>query len=138
MTTRLLQHPGKFLAAARTFKQAAGAAVLKPVLLSLWLSVGCTGAVWAAQEQTDLPSMKPSSARQSFAPTPGISLEKATSIARKHTGGRVLSASPRVRSQGTEYRVRMLVDGERVVTVTVDHRGRVQGGSSKRNRKPTR
>ena len=27
---------------------------------------------------------------------------------------------------GTEYRVRMLVDGERVVTVTVDPQGRVR------------
>ncbi len=62
----------------------------------------------------------------SFAESPGISIEKATSIARKHTGGRVLSATPRQRSAGTEYRVRMLVDGERVITVTVDHKGRVK------------
>lgn len=138
MTTRLLQTRNKLLAAARSLKQTAGTTLLAPALLSVCLSVGWMGPVWAAQEQTDLPSMKPSSARQSFAPAPGISLEKATSIARKHTGGRVLSASPRVRSQGTEYRVRMLVDGERVVTVTVDHRGRVQGGSSKRDRKQNR
>ncbi len=135
MTTRLLQFRDKLLAAASSLKPASWAMPLAPVLMGVWLSVACVGPVWAAEKQTDLPSMKPSSARQSFAPAPGISLEQATSIARKHTGGRVLSASPRVRSQGTEYRVRMLVDGERVVTVTVDHRGRVQGGSSKRERK---
>jgi hypothetical protein len=62
----------------------------------------------------------------SFAPAPGISIEKATAIARKHTGGRVLSATPKSRSNGTEYRVRMLVDGERVMTVVVDHKGRIK------------
>jgi len=62
----------------------------------------------------------------SFAPASSISLEKATSIARQHTGGRVLSTTPKQRSAGTEYRVRMLVDGERVVTVIVDHKGRIK------------
>jgi uncharacterized membrane protein YkoI len=63
-----------------------------------------------------------------FAPAAGISIDKATAIARKHTGGRVLSATPKQRSNGTVYRVRMLVDGQRVVTVTVDQTGRVTGG----------
>ena len=61
-----------------------------------------------------------------FAPTPGIAIERATAIARKHTGGRVLSATPKQRSMGTEYRIRMLVDGERVMTVVVDHQGRIK------------
>ncbi len=61
-----------------------------------------------------------------FAPRPGVSLEQATQRARQATGGRVLSATPRQRSNGTEYRVRLLVDGERVITVTVDPRGRVK------------
>ena len=64
--------------------------------------------------------------RSSFAPAPGITIEKATAIARKHTGGRVLSATPRQRSNGTEYRIRLLVDGQRVITVTVDSQGRIR------------
>ncbi len=63
-----------------------------------------------------------------FAPAAGISIDKATAIARQHTGGRVLSATPKQRSNGTVYRVRMLVDGQRVVTVTVDQAGRVKDG----------
>jgi hypothetical protein len=92
-----------------------------PVLL------GClvlpVAAAPARNERNDLTNPAGSS---SFAPAPSISLEKATSIARRHTGGRVLSTTPKQRSAGTEYRVRMLVDGERVVTVTVDHKGRIK------------
>lgn len=56
----------------------------------------------------------------------GISLRQATAIARRDVGGRVLSANERYRSGGVEYRVRLLVDGERVVTVTVDGEGRLR------------
>lgn len=70
---------------------------------------------------------KEASARQdSFVAQPGINLREATAIARKHTGGKVLSANPRQRGAVMEYRVRMLVDGERVVTVTVDDSGQVR------------
>ncbi len=79
----------------------------------------------AANSRADLPDVSPPPASNGFAPAPGISLEKATAIARKHTGGRVLSATPKQRSSGTVYRIRMLVDGERVVTVTVDERGQI-------------
>lgn len=65
---------------------------------------------------------------QSFAPSPGISIDKATSLARQKVGGRVLSTTPKQRGGNTIYRVRMLVDGERVITVTVDQQGRVKGG----------
>jgi uncharacterized membrane protein YkoI len=82
--------------------------------------------VHAAQENNARSDVKRPAGVQSFAPAPGISLERATAIARKHTGGRVLSATPKQRSSGTEYRVRMLVDGERVVTVTVDARGKIK------------
>ena len=61
-----------------------------------------------------------------FTSAPGISIERATSIARRETGGRVLSATPKQKSSGTEYRIRMLVDGERVITVTVDQHGRIK------------
>ena len=67
------------------------------------------------------------SAGHGFAPMPGISIDQATSIARKQVGGRVLSATPKQRGNNTVYRVRLLVDGERVVTVTVDQQGSVKG-----------
>lgn len=82
--------------------------------------------VAAAPARNELKDLANPSGSSSFAPAPSISLEKATSIARRHTGGRVLSTTPKQRSAGTEYRVRMLVDGERVVTVTVDHKGRIK------------
>jgi hypothetical protein len=78
------------------------------------------------ETRSELKDLANPAGSSSFAPAPGVSLEKATSIARRHTGGRVLSATPKQRSAGTEYRVRMLVDGERVVTVTVDHKGRIK------------
>ncbi len=77
-------------------------------------------------ELKELRSLNSPSNGSRFAPQPGVGLEQATQIARRHTGGRVLSATPLQRSSGTEYRVRMLVDGERVVTVTVDASGQVK------------
>ncbi len=91
-------------------------AVVLPVLL-----VCLNTPVHAAQARNGQP---PNSS--GFTSTPGISIERATAIARRETGGRVLSATPKQRSTGTEYRIRMLVDGERVITVTVDERGRVK------------
>ena len=81
----------------------------------------------AAQDELDLKDLATPNGQSGFVSSPGISMEKATAIARRHTGGRVLSASPQNRKAGTSYKVRMLVDGERVVTVTVDHQGRVKG-----------
>ena len=57
---------------------------------------------------------------------PAVGLKQATAIAREHTGGRVLSANKKQRSGQVVYRVRMLVDGERVVTVVVDAEGKVR------------
>ena len=65
-------------------------------------------------------------ATNSFAPQTRVSLKQATVIAREHTGGRVLSANTKQRGTLVEYRVRMLVNGERVVTVTVDQNGEVR------------
>lgn len=47
---------------------------------------------------------------------PGLSVEEATAIARRQTGGRVLSAAPDGKNG---YRVRVLLDGGRVTTVIV-------------------
>ena len=81
----------------------------------------------AAQGGQDLKDLATTNGQSGFVSSPGISMEKATAIARGHTGGRVLSASPQIHNAGTSYNIRMLVDGERVVTVTVDHQGRVKG-----------
>jgi hypothetical protein len=94
--------------------------VLLPLLLAMLASP------LQAAERKGLQDLSRGPAGSSFAPAPGISIEKATAIARKHTGGRVLSASPKTRATGTDYQIRMLVDGERVITVTVDHQGRIK------------
>ena len=69
--------------------------------------------------------LPPDASSSYFAPAPGIGIQQATDIVRRDIGGRVLSANPRRVGQNTQYRVRVLVDGERVVTVTVDHNGRI-------------
>ena len=94
--------------------------------LLLTLLMGLGSATQAAEKRNGLGGMNAPPPGNGFAPAPGISIEQATAIARKHTGGRVLSATPKQRSSGTEYRVRMLVDGERVMTVVVDHQGRIK------------
>lgn len=56
------------------------------------------------------------------APSSEISADRAASIASRATGGRVL----KVKRDGSVYRVRVLLDGERVRNVSVDARtGRV-------------
>ena len=94
------------------------------LLLVVGLGVAVVGE--AAEPRNGRTDRNPPAAANGFAPAPGISIERATAIARKHTGGRVLSATPKQRSMGTEYRIRMLVDGERVMTVVVDHQGRIK------------
>jgi hypothetical protein len=60
---------------------------------------------------------------QSLVKPPGISLEQATNMVRRETGGRVLSAAPTDRGG---YEVRVLVDGKRVKNVYVDSDGRIR------------
>ncbi len=57
---------------------------------------------------------------------PGISIEKATEIARGLFGGRVLSAAPAKRGEKRGYEVRMLLDGKKVKKVFIDNQGRVK------------
>ncbi len=57
---------------------------------------------------------------------PGISIEKATEIARGTFGGRVLSAVPVKRGDKRGFEVRMLLDGKKVKKVFIDHQGRVK------------
>ncbi|MEC7956551.1 MAG: hypothetical protein VX149_02395 [Pseudomonadota bacterium] len=58
----------------------------------------------------------------------GVSLRQAMAIARENTGGRVLSSkSFNSGNQGAQiHQIRLLVDGERVITVVVDAQGRVR------------
>lgn len=80
----------------------------------------------AGQNGPDLSDFVAPQSANSFAPAPGISVERATAIARRHTGGRVLSTTPKKVPSGMAYKVRMLVDGERVVTVLVDPKGHIK------------
>lgn len=68
------------------------------------------------------PELKP----RTLVEPPGISLEQATNIVRRQTGGRVLSAAPSGRGGSRGYEVRVLVDGKRVKTVFVDSRGNLR------------
>jgi len=100
---------------------------LVPGGLLLPLVVACLCLPAHAAERNGINELpRHQSSGNSFAPAPGISIDKATAIARKQTGGRVLSATSRQRATGIEYHIRMLVDGERVITVTVDHQGHIK------------
>ncbi len=92
------------------------------VLLALSVSVPASAAPASGKQLKEL--SRPAG-KSSFVPR-GITLRQATAIARRDVGGRVLSANERFRPGGVEYRVRLLVDGERVVTVTVDGEGRLR------------
>ena len=59
---------------------------------------------------------------------PGITLEQATSMVRRETGGRVLSATPVERGGQRGYEIRVLIDGKRVKDFFVDGDGRIRSG----------
>ena len=99
-----------------------GALCAAGVLLALSMSVQASAGPASGKQLQEL--SRPA-AGNSLVPR-GITLRQATAIARRDVGGRVLSANERYRSGGVEYRVRLLVDGERVVTVTVDGEGRLR------------
>jgi len=95
---------------------------LKHGLVGVLLLSAVTGAV--AADPRPGPTIVPQS--RAFAPPLGISIDQATAIARQQTGGRVLSAAPQTQGTRTAYRIRLLVDGQRVVTVVVDAEGRIK------------
>ena len=58
-----------------------------------------------------------------------IGLNQAIRIVQEESGGQVLSAKSVRRSNGTQvHRVRVLVDGQRVMTMVVDQNGRLRQG----------
>lgn len=58
----------------------------------------------------------------------GVSVRRAIALAQEETGGRVLSSkSFNGGTQGAQiYQIRLLVEGERVITVVVDANGKVR------------
>ena len=104
---------------------------LRTLLLALALSCSAAAPVMAAQGYGSGPSgtgpngTGPNGANSFLSNQAGISPREAAAIARRqHHQGRVLSVKPNQSIKG--YRVRMLVDGGRVVTVNVDGKGRVR------------
>ena len=115
--------------------QVVGALVLRTFQSLLLLSVVC--GVVHAQDRPSKPSL-PKAERSAISSgllgssrsnkAVGVSLRQAMALAREDTGGRVLSSkSFNSGNQGAQiHQIRLLVDGERVVTVVVDAKGRVR------------
>ncbi len=97
--------------------------IRKLVSMLALLLVSLGSAQVATAEITHLAAAQ-SSASNYVGNQPGVSKSQAAAAARSEVGGRVISVKPRKGSQG--YRVRMLVEGGRVVTVNVDGKGRVK------------
>ncbi|MEM7098085.1 MAG: PepSY domain-containing protein [Pseudomonadota bacterium] len=117
----------KFRSIRRSQKRQHGpSSTLVGLGLALLLCLGQISAVHAANGLPTIKELTQDASNSNFAPQSRVSLKQATAIARKHTGGRVLSANTKQRGAQVEYRVRMLVNGERVVTVTVDQAGQVR------------
>ncbi len=100
------------------------------VLLTLVIAATMTlssPAANAAQGYTDITQK----AGNNYMANPaGITAKQAAAAARNHIQGRVLSVKPHAKNPHSEnrgYRVKLLVDGGRVVTVNVDGNGRVRG-----------
>ncbi|MEM9620322.1 MAG: hypothetical protein AAF993_01650, partial [Pseudomonadota bacterium] len=70
---------------------------------ALLVCVCCSLPSHAAQPLPNLNTITKDASANYLAPAPGISLQQATAIARKHTGGKVLSANPRQRGGVMEY-----------------------------------
>ena len=87
------------------------------------LALGMAG---HAAQPSDIQPISTDPTSNFFSAGGSVSLRQATAIAREHTGGRVLSANSEQRGGRTEHRVRMLINGERVVTVTVDDEGHIK------------
>lgn len=98
--------------------------------LALAISAGSAGAqpFWAA------PALEPSglAPQASLAPTPPsgaqelMPVERAARIARRQSGGRVLSTARVQREGGPGVEVRLLINGSRVTTLFVDNDGAVR------------
>ena len=80
--------------------------------------LSCTGIVSVARAETFQPNYSLELAQKS-----GISMQRATAIVRRATGGRVVSASP---TKNGGFKVRVVLEGGRVKTVKVDRNGNIR------------
>ena len=64
--------------------------------------------------------------RNSFAPQPGMSIDQANRLLRGQIDGRAVAVVP-VEGGRRGYRVRVLLDGGRIVTIRMDRSGRILG-----------
>ena len=110
--------------------------VLHSLVVTLLLASAVSSAAYAQERSTKRPlsNVESSTVSRGLLKTPGssaaggLSLRQAMSLAREDTGGRVLSSkSFNSGSQGVQiHQIRLLVDGERVITVVVDAKGRLR------------
>ena len=120
-TTKATSRPN----ACRRPRAAAGFLCLTLLLLLLLLPVIAVDAAAAPSWTRGAPSqVEP----QNLYKPPGITLEEATNMVRRETGGRVLSASPVERGGQRGYEIRVLIDGKRVKNYYVDSDGRMRSG----------
>ncbi|MGI9325467.1 MAG: PepSY domain-containing protein [Pseudomonadales bacterium] len=103
---------------------------LPALALLLCAALGTTLSSHAAPSWLD-PQLQPSTLapQSNLAPVnpPGISIERAAKIAKRTTGGRVLSTSRKLRGGEPGVEVRLLINGSRVTKVFVDSEGEVRG-----------
>ena len=95
-------------------------------------AVGHTGSAAVAQERRAAVAAPKLVAPAALVKTPSkrarVSMRRAIELAQQEVGGRVLSTkSFNSGGQGAQiYQIRLLVEGERVITVVVDAKGRVR------------
>ena len=94
---------------------------IRHLFLLAGLLIVCTGSV---QAHVALLMVGASQANNYVNDQGSSQARRAAAAARSHVGGRVISVKPEKQDNG--FRVRMLVDGGRVVTVKVDAKGRVR------------
>ena len=98
------------------------------LILALAVTLGAAPVVAApAWMQPQPVTLAPQSRLAPTLVDPAISVERAARIARRHTGGRVLSTSPVNRGNKAGVEVRLLINGTRVTKVFVDAQGEIQG-----------
>ena len=92
------------------------------ILIMCWVLVGTFGAHSASAHPANMFQARAATSNY-FDGQAGVSSRQAAAAARSKVGGRVISVKPY--KNGNGYRVRLLVDGGRVITVRVDGKGRV-------------
>ena len=101
------------------------------VLVGTILACTTGGPIFAQEDRAPAGSPKalvPSALGKTPGKLGGVSARQAITLAQEETGGRVLSSKAfNSGGQGAKiYQIRLLVEGERVITVVVDAKGRVR------------